>query len=97
MRLETITVRTTQVEGLIEGVSALIEDVAEVTDLSVAVFQRNPPINDLCIHLRWPSDRKSNAQPGIQLASVLSEYGSVDHAIWQEIEGFEADANEARQ
>ena len=94
MRLETITVRTSQFEAIRTNVSDLIAALGESTNPSVAVYLRNAPASDLCIHLLWHSGHEQADSLGVQLAAALMDYGSVDHAVWSRIERCDIEPNQ---
>lgn len=94
MRLETITVRTSQLKAIQATVSDLFTTLGESTDPSVAVYLRSAPASDLSIHLLWHSGHEQTDSLGIQLAAALTDFGSVDHAVWSRIEHCDDEPNQ---
>lgn len=86
MRLETITLRSTQLQSLEARLPGLVADLSTGPQApSVAVYRRNPPTSDLCVHLIWSSYREDVDHFGIRVAAALGEYGTVDHAVWRRL------------
>ena len=54
---------------------------------AVAVYRRSGLDTDVAVHIRFHGGREtaSPSDLGLHLASALSAYGLVEHAVWEEL------------
>ena len=86
MWLETITIRTPELERLEALLPQVLEQLSnEAPDLSISVYRRYPANSDLSLHLSHASPQIQNSDHGLRLAAALSSFGTIDHALWQSV------------
>ena len=87
MWLETITVRTPELRRLETQLPRLLEQLSiEAPELSLAVYTRYPTNSDLSLHLAHAAPPVRTSDHGLRMASALSSFGTVDHALWQSVD-----------
>ncbi|MEM1230885.1 MAG: hypothetical protein AAGI15_10130 [Pseudomonadota bacterium] len=86
MWLETITVRTPDLQRLEAHLPPLLEQLSkEAPGLLLAVYSRHPTNSDLSLHLGHGGPQRESSDQGLRLAAALSRFGTVDHALWRSI------------
>ena len=87
MWLESITVRTADLEAVQESLSELLAQLSCTTpSFGVHVLVRYPASSDLSLHLHHEYPPLESSVLGLRLAEALRAFGTVDHALWQHIE-----------
>ena len=86
MWLETITVRTANLDTLAHQLPALLQQFSShAPDINVSAYIRYPTNSDLSFHLIHRQIPVKPSSEGVRLADALRSYGSVDHSTWKAV------------
>ena len=86
MWLESITIRTADLDRLSKGLSQLLEQLSGAAQApGIDVYLRSPATSDVSLHLHHERRPIERSALGLRLVETLRTYGTVDHALWEPI------------
>lgn len=86
MWLETLTVRTPMLAQLEAALPTLLNQLSmDAPDLPFQVYARYPANSDLSLQFAHTTNEIKTSDHGLRMAAALSQFGTVDHALWQSV------------